>query len=316
MTTIVYQVLKLVVAVVVSLLLPQVGISASSQDKAVITLLIFVTWTSLEMAFHLRTIAAARRREEILWRVEQAFDGKLINIRRSVRELLKTSYGDRDLFIDYFAHAIEELRETIHSAGETRSLQLKNYHFRSMDSVMAAFEGAPAREFRELWNLDDSGNLFDSELGKQYFAQIALMAARNHITSVKTVFTFPDQAVLERPEVKELLSFYASWRRFDCRLIRKASCDSLMGDEGIGGRCIDFGIYGNRYLFKTTQYNPEVVGVFTKDSSEIHKYISFFDRLWLSTGARRNPEKGRPKIPLSKLVGGELVKQLGTNNAK
>jgi hypothetical protein len=306
-----WQAFKLGVSIAVTVASAYAGIADTPHQKVIIAILTFVAFNVLEALAALKSLAGRRDREELLWRVEEALDANLINIRRSFRELSRHSYGRKDLFVEYFATTIQDLSQQVKEASETKALKLRNYHFRSIENVLAAFEGSKVKTFMELWILEKGEPLIDSPLGAEYFAQIAVMAKKGYIRSVRTVFVFSDASCIEEPSVRTLLAFYASWPRFDCRLVQSSSCHSLMDDEGIRGGCIDFGVYGDRYLFKTVQYRPDVVGVFTKDEREIQRYARFFENLWNSAGARRNPEPPRSGMTLETIVSEELVRSLG-----
>lgn len=304
-------VLKTLVSIVVAVSAPYFGFSISPQDKLVIALLIFACWTLLEILVTLRSMRATNDRALVLWQIEDNFDKTLANIRSSFQHLVRHGYGVKDLFADYFSSTLHDIEKSIKNASETRRLPLRNYHFRSIENVLAAFEGSPVKSFMELWVLENNEAVFDNELSREYFTQIAIMARKGHLKNVRTIFLYADQSDLEREDFKRLLTFYASWRGFDCRLVKKATCDSLMRDENIYGTCIDFGIYGDRYLFRTERYKPEVVGVFVRDPQEIRQYTRFFENLWASAGAIKNPQRSSSNASLEEIVGEDIVRTVG-----
>jgi hypothetical protein len=64
---------------------------------------------------------------------------------------------------------------------------------------------------------------------------------------------------------------------------------------------IDFGIYGDILLFLTEQYEPEIIGVFTKNRTQIQHYRHLFDSMWGSAIARKNPSTAVERVTLEEL---------------
>ena len=64
----------------------------------------------------------------------------------------------------------------------------------------------------------------------------------------------------------------------------------------------DFGIYGEKLLFITSQYEPVTMGVFLKDEKQIDKYIRLFDTIWYSQSiTKKNPSQNKKGITLQEL---------------
>lgn len=298
--------LRLAISIAAPLGVSLLGYTITIFERVLLTIAIFLVLTGAETLLSLKDLQGRKDRELVLWRVEDDFDKALSNIREDFRTLLRRAYGSKDLYVDHFRLTIEELAKAIRTTTEAGTLPLKNFHFRSIEMVLAAFEGSPYKIFRELWVLSPGEPLWN-DLSREYFAQLALMAKKGQIKGVRTIFLFTDPTFPQQKEVRDLLAFYANWKGFDCRLVRQEACDSLMRDEGIAQSCIDFGIYADRYLFKTIRYQPEVEGVFVRDSAEIQRYTRFFDNLWSSAAAKKNAEPAR-KISLEEIVGPESVR--------
>ena len=299
-------ILKLATSLAIPLLATYLPIATSTQDKLVLGVLTFIVWTVLEILFVLRRLSETSLKDLEIWTVQNAFDQHLSNIRKSFNDIVKGRYGENDLYQDYFLRTVEELHHTITAAAERKELTLTNYHFRSIENVLSAFEGASEKILRELWVLGKDEPLFDA-FSRDYFKQIALMAKRQQIAKVKAIFVYSSRADLEIDRFKMLVTFYASWPNFECRLVERSVCLSLMGDERIANDCVDFGIYADRYLFRTLEYGPNEVtrGRFTKDGAEIRRYMRFFEGLWASTNVIASPFQPDKRITVEAVLESE-----------
>ena len=99
---------------------------------------------------------------------------------------------------------------------------------------------------------------------------------------------FSDKSEIENEYTQYLIRFHVSNDGYDCRLISKSDLDRILRDYSIQHFAVDFGIYGERYLYKgVVAKSDEIVGSYSKDANEISKFVECFETCWSSPSALR-----------------------------
>ena len=86
-------------------------------------------------------------------------------------------------------------------------------------------------------------------------------------------------------------------KRFECRLISRSDYDDQLRDAGLDQKYLDFGIYGNHLLFRTTSYEPKNMGMFSVNPTMIQKYRRVHDVAMDTPKARDLPPTCQRRFP-------------------
>ena len=197
------------------------------------------------------------------------------------------------VFIDYCHRSLKMALEIATSAAQSGELTVRDHHFDTVDTVMGAFEGCEDRTFRCVWLLQH-GDLFDDSWRQymRHLVELARKRRKNEKVQVRILFVAEDvndAAILERPATRTVLGFLSHARGFDCRLISGANYHRYLHDTALSGQCLDFGVYGDHLLFRTTHYDPVNQGTFSIDPTAIQKYRRVHDLAMNSTHSRSLP---------------------------
>ena len=294
--------LSLFVSVALPVGLAYGGITTSKADEIVIGIVTFAALLLLETSSQIHRIAAREKREEELWMLREACDTQLLNVSRCFVRLTREALGERDLFVAHFRKKIRELTEAISEVAERRQLRVRADHFLTVDNVLDAFIGDTERVWRYTWAIEGDAKLFDEFAWKRYFERTETMVESGNINEARTILVVDDVRAAQPPRVLKLLDFFHTNKGFAVRLMNREHFRTLCEDNSVPPTYIDFGIYGERLLFLTEQYEPEITGVFTKDPTEIHHYKNLFDSMWGSPSvARRNPSLATAHVTLEQL---------------
>ena len=98
-----------------------------------------------------------------------------------------------------------------------------------------------------------------------------------------------DDAMLRRPAVAAVFGFVATAKGFACRVVARDCYEAHRQDAGLFTECLDFGVYGDHLLFRTTQYEPTNEGTFSVDPTAIQKYRRMHDLAMEAPQARDLP---------------------------
>jgi len=308
--TSVHELKRQIVVLVVSLLasfafvwiFDLTGVDFSTSEQFIFGVLLFVAFLLLDVFFLANKIAGREAREEELWTLREPFDKDLTNVRNCFIRIIRESYGDKDLFVAHFTKQVHQLGESIMDVAEKRELRVQADHFLSVENVLDAFQGDSERIWRYTWPIHAEQRLFDDHPWKHYFEKTTTMVEQAEIKEIRAVLVLDEPQLVEAPRVKRLLDFYHTNRGFECFIINQQDFQSICTANSVPVHYIDFGIYGNRLLFLTEQYEPEIIGVFTKDTTRIQHYKNLFDSLWGSVSVgRKNPSTAAQRVTLEEL---------------
>lgn len=264
--------------------------------------LVFCGLQLVEVAWLANKVAARERQEEELWLLRESIDGELLNVSRCFVRVAREAYGENDLFVAHFRREIHQLAESIGEVAERRQLRVQADHFLTVDNVLDAFQGDAERIWRYTWTVEGEHRLFDELAWKRYFEKTAAMVERGEIKEVRTLLVIEKQEALESPRMRRLLDFFHTNKGFRCCIANRNDVRLLCNDNSGMTNCIEFGIYGDRLLFLTEQYEPQVRGVFTKDPGTIKHYCKLFDSMWSSASvASANPSTATARVTLAEL---------------
>ena len=229
-------------------------------------------------SLHLESLAARPVREAI-----DASDCLLLELQSRLRAIAARTLNGRPnhVFIDYCDRSLKAALDVATCAAQSGELTVRDHHFDTVDKVMAAFEGCDDRTFRCVWLLKD-GALFDDSW-RQYMRCLVELGRKPRKTQriqVRILFVAEDldgTRALQRPAVRTLLGFVSNAKGFEYRLIAKDAYQGHLRDAALSNECIDFGVYGDHLLFRTTQYDPTNEGIFSINATAIHKYRRVHD---------------------------------------
>lgn len=237
-----------------------------------------------------------------LWILRNKADWELSNIRSSFTKIAEGSYGKRDLFIAHFMKEFRRLSNKIRNVTEKQELRVVADHFLSVENVLDAFSGDDERIWRYTWPLTVGEKLFDELPWKCYFEETAKMLNEKRIKYIRSILILDNLTLIKDSRIEKLMDYFHSNQRMDCRIISNDVYQKICSDNELPTRYKDFGIYGRRLLFRTEEYEPEIIGTFSKDVNLISNYVSLFDVMWNSDSVtRKNPSTVTEIVPLEDL---------------
>lgn len=295
--------LSLLVSVLAAALPDWASISFTTADQVVLGVLLFLVFVTLDIYLLTNDIVSRERREAQLWAVRTPLEQLLMGIRTAFEQLIRSSYGDRDLFVNHFMGEVRDLDGSLRDVAQKGELRVRADHFLSVDNVLNVFRGSANRIWRYTWFIDPSDQLFADLAWRRYFERTSVMLQAKEIAEIRIVLVFSEQSLVNSPRVGALLKYFASHRGFDCWYMLKEDYAAISADMQVPASYLDFGIYSDRLLFLTEQYAPEIIGIFSKDKDRIAQYTHLFDALWGSAAvATKNPAEAKPVLTLEELL--------------
>ena len=241
-------------------------------------------------------------------------DHLLLELQSKFREIAARPLSGKpnQVFIDYCRRSLEQTL-SIAKGAASGELTVHDHHFDTVDTVLAAFEGCKDRTFRCVWLIEDD-DLFDDSWCKYIKCLVELSRSRskNKRVQVRILFVVEDDlddlALLKRREVEIVLGFVSGEKRFEGRLISRGNYDKQLRDAGLASQYLDFGVYGDHLLFRTTSYEPTNMGVFSVDPTVIQKYRRVHDVAMDAPKSRELPAGLTEKISLEQFLDCDMAK--------
>lgn len=281
--------LSLLISVLTVVIPDWAKLNFTKADEIFLGIMLFISFLLIDVFWIISKYADREKKAEQTAVLRDHFDKTLASIRTCFSHIAGTSYSTKDLFVTHFVKQAHEFESKIRDVAERQELRLRADHFLNLDNVLDAFHGDPDRIWRYTWLVDAKHRLFDHNW-KRYFERTACMLEKGEIKQARSLLVLDDISLLTTPRVAKLLDFYHTHKGMECWVISRSDYLAICADSGVPASYLDFGIYGNRLLFLTEQYEPEIIGIFTKDPKAVEHYRLFFDSMWGTPSvAKRNP---------------------------
>jgi hypothetical protein len=301
------QVTVLLLSLTVSILLGFVpdwtGVPFSTPEQVLLSVGLFIAFLLLDILWLIALIVGKQAKEQTLWRLRAPGDQDLHNIRASFAQIVQRSYGEDDLFVTYFQKEFQKLDWQIRDAAEKQELRVISDYYLNAHSVFEAFLGEDNPVLRYTWPIQLNEKLFSEHAWMRFFEITVNLVEQKKIRWIRVILILEQLSIVHSSRTRKLFDFFHTNTHFDCRYILQEVFQTLCAESAIPPTYLDFGVYGTQMLFRSEQYRPEYIGVFTKDTNLIRMYTKLFDTLWESVGvARRNPSTAVQPVTLDELI--------------
>lgn len=294
--------LSIILAGVMALLPKWTGIDFTPAESVIVGVTVLSASLLGNVLLLLHTVARTRQGELEQWRLEDELNVKLAAIRDDYAALVNKRHGDDDLFVAHYKREITELSSNIHKSSQLDELWVTERHSQTVDKVMSAFLEETKPVHRSVWFMVPNEELFEIQPDREYLGNFEKAATKRSFGGVRTLCVVESHEHLKDVRIKAVLDFYKTTPKFDCRVVVKVDYERERADDQISPEFIDFGIYGSRMMFLTASYEEVRKGVFVRRKADVAKYTEFFDRLWNSRAAKKNPSIAKDRLRLDDLI--------------
>jgi hypothetical protein len=279
--------IAIIVGVLVDVLFPT---SFTNAEQYFLGLLIFVALSLAEVQHSIEQssdqvakIALHERRELAIWEARSELDQQLQEVRRLFHVLDEARETTTDLFYQYHVHKLSELEKSLRDATTKFELTIDESMFTVTAWLMSsAFRGQGDDILRAVLPTASLEFFFDVHT-RTFFQR-----TYNHVLGHKCAGV-RRLVVLDRPEdltderLQRLAAFHQGTDGYECQVVTRAVYDRIVSDYKLNRLIVDFGIYGNSYLYKALKNaNTEIVGNYSRDAEEIKSFTECFESCWES----------------------------------
>ena len=128
------------------------------------------------------------------------------------------------------------------------------------------------------------------------------MARQKQIKEIRTILIIENANTMDSSRFNKLLDFFHTNVGMECSIILKEDFHVILKGNGVTCSFLDFGIYGNTLIYLGEQYEPEIIGTFSKDQVLIQNLKKLFDSMWESPIVSiNNPSTAKNQVTLAEL---------------
>ena len=205
-------------------------------------------------------------------RASSELDRDLLDLQARLREV----QADRSVvFQSYCSSELKRFLARVKRAAQVGELLVDEHHFRTIDEVLEAFGDGQCREYRGVWRVEAGEKLFDAAW-QEYMKRLISRAKQRKGPRVRIylLLVVDETTEVERAAMRVVLGFLENQKKtvIDYNVITATTYDEVMKDSGLGRGYEDFGIYGEKLLYRTESYEPKR-GVFSEDEGLIEDHL-------------------------------------------
>lgn len=278
---------NVVVGVAVPLVIDVFQRSALSvSDEILLGVMLFCAGSLLESLYFLAALKERAVREDQLWDVHEPVDSRLASIRKSLRTLESGVEPKTDIFLKYFHRKVHEVESSVRQTANTHELRVDSGNLDLSEPLLRSLTGLPTDVIRIVHLLSHNDDLFNPHEA-QWFNTVLAAVQAGKVVEVRRVLVAGTPAEEEYEGTKRLLRFHTHTPGYDYRLVSASHFGRLARAFRLQGEFVDFGLYGERYLFRGVVYEPDdFVGVYSRETTTIERYKNLFDACWSAPGSR------------------------------
>jgi hypothetical protein len=279
------------------------GHEFSLAENIIIGLGFFVAFKIMDVSYSHHKMSENQIKLFEHWKLDDETDRIVHNIRASFFKIAQDAYGKKDLFVTNFMNRVKKLERDIINVAEIKELRVAGNYFLNAENVLDAFEDEENKFWYYTWPIEDGNNkLFDVIQWKQYFEATAKMTKDGKISDIRAILILKDLSLKESPRVKKLLDYYKTTDNMSCKITTTEEFGDICRGDSFEASYSDWGIYGKQLLYINEAYEPNIIGLFIKDKTEILRYLKLFEAMWnYDSVTKPNPSTEKKEISFQEL---------------
>lgn len=274
--------IALLVAIMVDVLFPD---AFSNSEQYFLGIAIFAALAILELLLlnqdmdaKLDVAVAERQLAVKAWEARTDLDHRVQEVQRLLHQLDAESNGHLDLFYEYHKKKLLDLERSLRDACVKQEVQIDETMFAVTEWLLrSSMRGRQPDKLRAVLRTKDLDFFFDVHT-RMYFAQVATLMSEKLIVGVSRLIVVDDESHLADERLQRLITFHNQTTGYSCQAIPKVEYDRIVGDYRLSHLIVDFGIYGDSYLYKgLTNLDESIVGIYSRDPREISQFTQCFE---------------------------------------
>jgi hypothetical protein len=194
------------------------------------------------------------------------------------------SFDGSELFNTVFKEEVAAIAREMEIAAIKQSMDVSP-RGHTTRPLLACMHGSATDICRFVHHLDNN-SFFTSPHSRDFFERVfaEVTVEPKRITEVRRLLVSYGEESSQDELTKRLMAFHGNVDGYDWRIIDWALFDALGREEGYLDEHLDFGIYGDHYLYLSNQRPSDrrqvASGTFVAAQAEIKRYTTFFNFVW------------------------------------
>lgn len=278
-----FFVVNLLSSILLGVLSPR-AIDISPAEQLILGVCVFIALELLQLVRALFALVVQQTSELEQWprRVESI--EKFKRMAEDFGNVCQRSHGPKDLFVSHLFRDILRMEERLSAASELAELRIVDDHIINVDGVFDSLIGVDAKEVRLAWPILPNGRMFQNAAERRFFEVLRDMVAKGRVSAARFLFVVPAGVEKTNSSFLAFAKFVSGQTGFSFRWIEQSAFEDVLSANSLSRTDIDMGIYSNRMLYRTEQFEPKHIAVYSKDSAKIAIYLRIFDETWNSQG--------------------------------
>ena len=238
--------LELMVSVIIPLVAtPLLGPYEQVLLGAVCYILISVTRLSIQM-LSLQTASHTTGRNSY---ARDHFGDRLRAIQESYSYILGAQRLDESFAGRYYLEQISEFADQIHYDATSQEIRASKHPYERTELLCDVIGQRSGQLVRLVFNLDSLDFMRDSFNRGYYELQVRLAVDKG--ARIRRLFLMTDEDQVEDEFAERVFDFHSRAPGFECRVLDIRSWSKLVEDLGTPANALDFGVWGERIVYKT-----------------------------------------------------------------
>lgn len=209
---------------------------------------------------------------------------------KSFAEVRSESHGSKDLFVSHLNSEIMNLSNKLSDASKNREMKIKSDYIINVDGVFDSLDVSSDRIIRLTYPINADQPWVGGASDRRFLEVLLQKVSQGSVGRLKIIFLLDDVVSIEDPGLIKVLQWLNRQTRVQAKYMPSKEFRNVCILNGVSAEHLDFGVYGDRMIFRTTAAGPEHEGIYSKDHVLIERYRNVFDQTWDSKNLALSPQ--------------------------
>lgn len=211
-----------------------------------------------------------------------------VGMQKDLADVRAQSHGAKDLFVTHVTTELASLSKRLSDASLKKEVRIKSDYIINVDGVFDSLDVSTDREVRLTYPVSVGEGWIGGPSDRRFLEVLLGKVNRGVVERLRMFFLLDDDIDADSPEMQKVFQWLNRLTRVKVKYTKASEFAKVCELNGIDSNQLDFGIYGDRMLFRTTSAGPDHEGIYSKDEGQIARYKGVYDQTWESVNISRN----------------------------
>jgi len=228
---------------------------------------------------HIERIRNLEEQEKLFHEMEKDF-----------AEVRSESHGSKDLFVSHLNSEILALSKKLSDANKRKEMRIKSDYIINIDGVFDSLDVSINRNVRLTYPISTGEPWVGGLSDRRFFEVLLQKVSQGLVNNLSIFFLLEEDVDSKDPNLQKVLQWLNKQTRVQAKYMLCEEFANICSLNGVSTDHLDFGVYGNRMVFRTTAAGPEHEGIYSKDQALVERYRNVFDQMWVSENLALSPQ--------------------------